>query len=191
MDIRFIRDGTRALLEYDTDEFTEDDPLSSYHLDRYFTGEEYSDWLRLSFSISTNEHEKEVLEHIVQLEEFTRKQIEDPSFSKGFIWESKQQFNWFDNVPLLIEYFEQRQEELGTETLGPFPFVCKYAQHAPTIASAVTGKLARFYLYFQLHFVPCSHTLVLPTQSLLCRYGIQYPRRELPRYRPLWHSPHT
>ena len=41
MDIRFIRDDTPALLEYDTDEFNEDNVLSPYHLDRYFTDEEF------------------------------------------------------------------------------------------------------------------------------------------------------
>lgn len=146
MDIRFIRDGSTALLEYETDEFNEEDPLSAYHLDRYFTDDEYSDWLRLSFS-STKEHKKELIEHIADLEEFTRKQIEDPSFSKGFIWESKQAFNWFDNTPMLIEHFKERQDQLGTNILGPFPFVCEYAQQAPSVAYDVSGEnLATVYL---------------------------------------------
>ena len=143
MDIRFIRDDTPALLEYDTDEFNEDNVLSPYHLDRYFTDEEFSDWLRLSFS-SIDEHEKEVITYIEQLEDFTRKQIDDPSFSKGFILESKQDFNWFDNVPFLIEHFEKRQVELGGANItSPFPFVCKYTYHVPSIADDIAGKCSQ------------------------------------------------
>ena len=40
VDIRFKSDRSAALLEYDTDEFDEDDPISPYHLDQYFTDEE-------------------------------------------------------------------------------------------------------------------------------------------------------
>ena len=83
LDIRFKRDGSAALLEYDTDEFDESNPRSSYHLDQYFTDEEYSDWLRLSFSDKASDHEKEALDIVKQLEDFTQKQIEDPSFSQG------------------------------------------------------------------------------------------------------------
>ena len=146
MDIRFMRDDTPALLQYHTDEFNEERPDLPYHLDRYFTDEEYSDWQRLSFSLDPRDHQKEALEHITNLEEFTRRQIEDPSFSKGFIWEINQKFNWFKALPDLVKHFEEEDERQNEELLidrnthGPYPFVCKYSHHVPSLASEVSGK---------------------------------------------------
>ena len=158
MDIRFMRDDTPALLEYHTDEFNEKRPDNlPYHLDQYFTGEEYSDWQRLSFSLEKRDHQKEALEHITNLEEFTRRQIKDPSFSKGFIWEVHQEFNWFDNTPALTEYFAERQTwgQPATGTHGQYPFVCKYSHHIPSLASEVSGKCcaisAVFFVQLMMH----------------------------------------
>ena len=137
-----MRDDAPALLEYCTDEFSEEHPHLPYHLDQYFTGEEYSGWERVSFSNDPKEHLKESLEHIKYLEDFTNQQIEDPSFSKGFIWEIRQEFNWFDNASVLTKYFHERekqsQPDIGTH--GPYPFVCKYSHHVPSLASEVSGK---------------------------------------------------
>ena len=148
MDIRFMRDiSSSALLEYHTDEFKESRPDLPYHLDRYFNDEEYSDWQRVSFSIDPKETLKEVIENIKYLEEFTRRQIEDPSFSKGFIWEINQRFNWFKAVPDLVKHFEEEDERQNEELLidrstnGPYPFVCKYSHHVPSLATEVSGKL--------------------------------------------------
>ena len=142
LDIRFKRDGSAALLEYDTDEFDESNPISPYHLDQYFTDEEYSDWLRLSFSDKTSDHEKEALDIVKQLEDFTQKQIEDPSLSQGFIWESKQDFNWFDHLPLLKDYFQGREEKkLDVGQTSAFPFAsCPYTYDAPSVATHVAGE---------------------------------------------------
>lgn len=141
LDIRFKRDGSAALLEYDTDEFDESNPRSSYHLDQYFTDEEYSDWLRLSFSDKASDHEKEALDIVKQLEDFTQKQIEDPSFSQGFIWESKQDFNWFEHLPLLKDYFQGREEKLDAGQTSAFPFAsCPYTYDAPSVATHVAGE---------------------------------------------------
>ena len=145
VDIRFKRDGSAALLEYDTDEFDENDSTLPYHLDQYFTDEEYSDWLRLSFSdkasIEKEVFEKEVLDVVKQLEDFTQKQIEDPSFSQGFIWESKQDFNWFNGLPLIKEYFQGREEKIDVGETSAFPFVsCPYTYDVPSVATHVAGK---------------------------------------------------
>ena len=138
MDIRFTRDRSPALIEYQTDEFNPEDPDAAYHLDRYFADGEYSDWLRLNFSQNEETHPEEALDHLATLETFTRMQTEDPNFTGGFIWESQHWFNWFNNTQVFRKHFWERF--IGEPRHGPsaFPFLCKYDYEGTSVASTVT-----------------------------------------------------
>lgn len=153
MNIRQMRDGTPALLEYVTDEFSEISPNLPYHLGRYFADGDYTSngcTFHSQFSINEEEHFKEAVDHIMHLEDFTQEQIEDPSRSEGFIWEFRYEFNWYHNGHLLTDYFKEKQKNATTimeeqlvtsSTISPYPFVCKYSYHIPCVASDVSEMM--------------------------------------------------
>lgn len=161
LDTRLMRNEAPVMKEYETDEFTEEFPHRPYNLTKYFmtesqesddvfpspTSESYAGWLRLQFSNNTKQHQHEVIEHLKQLENITKNQMDDPAYSRGFVWQVES-FDWTQHAPVLKSWFTKRHQEASTmaklvETLWDedeeekkvldahksFPFICKYTRN--------------------------------------------------------------